>query len=266
MRLSSKVAVVTGGGTGIGKEIALVFASEGASVVLAARTLSRLEEVAEEIKLRGGKAKAIQTDISDVKQIQQMVNQTLNEYGRIDILINNSAADARGKMSVADMVQDYWVETLAVNLTGTMLCTKEVLRTMISIHSGSIVNISSVAGITGHPELSAYSVSKWGIIGFTETLAIEVGKYNIRVNALSPAATSSERFEKSVRMMAKHSGITYEELMYKILKHYSLKRIARPSEVATAALFLASDDSSAITGHNLVVSCGFHMMQPNEIC
>jgi NAD(P)-dependent dehydrogenase (short-subunit alcohol dehydrogenase family) len=265
MRLKNKVAIVTGGGTGIGKEIALVFASEGASVVLAARVSSRLEEVAKEIKSRGGKAKAIQTDISDVKQIQQLVTQTLDEYKQIDVLVNNSAADARGKMSVADMVQDYWVETLAVNLTGTMLCTKEVLKTMIPRRSGNIINISSIAGITGHPELSAYSVSKWGLIGFTETLAIEVGKYNIRVNALSPAATGSERFEKSVRMMAQHVGLSYEEMMSKILQHYSLKRIARPSEVATAALFLASDDSSAITGHNLIVSCGFHIMQPNEI-
>jgi len=152
-----------------------------------------------------------------------------------------------------------------VNLTGTMLCCREVLKSMIPRKGGNIVNISSVAGITGHPALSDYSATKWGIIGLTQTLAIEVGEYNIRVNSISPAATNSERFVGSVRRMARDLGITYEEMMGKILQSYSLKRIAGASEIATAAVFLASDDSSAITGQNLVVSCGFHMLQPNEI-
>jgi NAD(P)-dependent dehydrogenase (short-subunit alcohol dehydrogenase family) len=265
MRLKDKVAIVTGGGIGIGKAIALVFASEGAAVVVAARTLSRLEEVAKDIKSRGGKAKAIQTDISDKKQVQRMVAQTIDEYGQIDILVNNSAASPTPDANVVDMVLDDWNKTLAVNLTGTMLCCKEVLKHMIPRKIGNIINISSVAGISGHPMRSAYAVSKWGVIGLTQTLAIEVGVYNIRVNCISPAATGSERFENVIRARAKVLGISYEELINKVTSHYSLKRIGEPAEVATAVLFLASGDSSAITGQNLVVSCGFHMMQPQEI-
>jgi NAD(P)-dependent dehydrogenase (short-subunit alcohol dehydrogenase family) len=265
MRLKDKVAIITGGGIGIGKAITFIFASEGATVVVAARTLSRLEEVAEDIKSRGGRAKAIQTDISDEKQVQRMVAQTIDEYGQIGILVNNSAAPPTPDANVVDMNFDDWNKTLAVNLTGTMLCCREVLKHMIPRKTGNIINISSVGGISGHPMRSAYAVSKRGIIGLTETLAIEVGKYNIRVNCISPAATGSERFENVIRARAKALGISYEELMSKVIHPYSLKRIAEPSEVATAALFLASDDSSAITGQNLVVSCGFHIMQPQEI-
>ncbi len=265
MRLKDKVAIVTGGGTGIGREIALRFASEGASVVIAARTASNLEQTAREIISRGGKALPIPTDISDEPQVKELVERTLGEYGKIDILINNSAASAKGSSYVANINQEDWNETLMVNLTGTMLCSRAVIQNMMEHQNGSIVNISSIAGVTGHPGLSAYSTSKWGIIGFTQTLAIEVGECNIRVNALSPAATASDRFEKMVRMMAGNKGISFEEMMDRILVHYSLRRIAKTSEIAGAALFLASDDSSAITGHNLIVSCGFHMLQPNEI-
>jgi len=260
MKLEDKVAIVTGGGTGIGRATAVTFASEGARVVVAARTLSRLEEVVEEIQSGGGQAEAIQTDISDEKQVQRMVAQTLNDYDQIDILVNNSAV-ANGAL-VADMVLDNWNEVLAVNLTGTMLCSREVLKPMIPRKSGSIVNISSVAGLYGVPGLGAYSASKWGVIGFTQTLAIEVGEYNIRVNSISPAATRTDRFVGPQKARADALGVPFEEVMSEILPRYSLKRIADPSEIAAAALFLASDDASAITGHNLVASCGFHAIHP----
>ena len=260
MKLKDKVAIITGGGTGIGRATAITFANEGARVVVAARTLSRLEEVVEEIRSGGGQAKAIQTDISDEKQVQRMVAQTLNEYSQIDILVNNSAL-ANGA-PVVDMVLDDWNEVLAVNLTGTMLCSREVLKSMIPCKSGSIVNISSVAGVYGVPGLGAYSASKWGVIGFTQTLAIEVGEYNIRVNSISPAATRTDRFVAPQKERADALGITFDEVMSEILPRYSLQRIADPSEIAAAALFLASDDASAITGHNLVASCGFHAIHP----
>ena len=262
MRLKDKVAIITGGGAGIGKAIATAFASDGAKVVIAARTLSKLQEVVEEINSRGGKAKSIQTDISDEKQIQRMVAQTLNEYGQIDILVNNSAAAADVRSKVVDMTLNDWNKELAITLTGVMLCSREVLKAMIPRKSGSIINISSIAGIFGHPGRSAYCVSKWGIIGLTMTLAIEVGDDNIRVNCISPAATKTERFEDIQKAKAKTLGVSYENLMSEILPHYSLNRIANPSELARVALFLASDDSSAITGQNLIVSCGFHPMFP----
>ena len=262
MRLKDKVAIITGGGTGIGKAIASVFASEGARVVVVARTLSTLEQVAEDIKSRGGVAKAIQTDVSDEKQVQQMVAQTLDEYGQVDILVNNHAATGGGGKPMVSLDLDNWNKTLSINLTGSLLCAREVLKTMIPRKSGTIINVSSLAGLYGVPGLGAYCVTKWGIIGFTQALAIEVGEYNIRVNCISPGATKTDRFENPVKSRAKASGSNYEDIMNEILPRYSLKRIADPTEVARSALFLASDDSSAITGHNLVVSCGFHPMFP----
>jgi len=259
MRLKDKVAIVTGGGIGIGRAISYAFASEGAAVVLAARTLSRLNEVAEDIKSRGGKAKAIQTDISDEKQVQHMIAQTLNEYGQVDILVNNSGITGP-TANVVDMDLNEWNEVLAVNLTGAMLCAREVLKTMIVRKSGSIINIGSEGGRSGYPLRSPYCVSKMGIIGLTETLAIEVGEYNIRVNCISPAAIRGERITNRLKARAKAMDISYDEAMNRLTSNYSLKRIAEPSEVATAAVFLASDEASAITGHTLVVNCGMHIV------
>ena len=265
MKLKDKVAIITGGGTGIGKAISLAFANEGAAVALAGRNLSRLEEVVKDIRARGGKAKAIQTDIADHEQVKRMVAQTIDEFGQIDILVNNAAAIPTNRADVADMNLDNWHEALKVNLTGTMLCSREVLKYMIPRRSGSIVNVSSIAGISGHPAESPYCVSKWGIVGFTEVLAIEAGKHNIRVNCISPGATRSEGFDGAVRGMAKERGISYEEMMAKIADKNSLKRIAEPFEIAACVVFLASDDSSAITGHNLIATCGFHLTHPEEI-
>ncbi len=154
---------------------------------------------------------------------------------------------------------------LAINLTGIMLCSREVLKYMIPRRSGNIINISSVAGISGVPKESPYAVSKWGVIGFTETLAIEAGKFGIRVNCISPGATRTQEFDDWVKVAARDAGISYEEVMSKITDNNALKRIAEPSEIAACVVFLASDDSSAITGHNLVASCGFHITHPNMI-
>ena len=265
MYLKDKVAIITGGGTGIGEAISLAFSKEGAAVILASRNLANLESVAGTIRYQGGKAKAIQTDISNLEQVQNMVNLTIQEYGHIDILVNNGSALGGNNADVADMDLENWHYTLAVSLTGTMYCSREVIRTMMPRKSGSIVNISSVAGQSGVPSESPYSVAKWGVIGLTETMAIEAGKYNIRVNCISPGATLTEDFKELMRQIAEREGTPYEVLMNKIAYYNSLKRMAEPSEIANCAVFLASDYSSAVTGHNLEVSCGFHITHPNEI-
>jgi NAD(P)-dependent dehydrogenase (short-subunit alcohol dehydrogenase family) len=265
MRLKDRIGIITGGGTGIGEGIANVFASEGASVVLASRSLGHLEEVVNNIKKGGGKAEAIQTDIGNEKQVQRMVAQTVSDFGKIDFLINNAAATQERSVDVSEMTLEFWNEALTTNLTGTMLCIREVLKYMIPRRSGAIVNISSIAGIKGVPGRSPYGVSKWGINGLTETVAIEVGKYNIRVNSLSPAATDTGKFSTVIDLLAEPLNISHDEMMTKILRHYSLRRVAKPDEIGKAALFLASDDSSAITGQNLIVSCGFHMLDPDEV-
>jgi len=265
MRLKERVAIVSGAGTGIGKAISSVFAAEGAAVVLAGRNPSRLETAARRIISDGGKATAVPTDISKEDQVRNLISQAIREFGRVDILVNNSAHMPPLDVDVVDMPQGYWNDLMAVNLTGTMMCTREVLKIMIPQRTGSIVCISSIAGTTGDPSHSAYSASKWGIIGFTASLAVEVGRHNIRANCISPAGTATEGFEEGMRMLAKQKGMSYEEFMRKMTQHYAMGRIAQPVEVAKAALFLASDDASAITGQNLIVSCGFHMIHPSMI-
>ncbi len=265
MRLKDRVAIVTGGGTGIGKAISLALADEGAAVVIAARNLSRLEQAAKDIASRGGEAKAIQADISEHEQVEQMVTETIREFGHIDILVNNAARGTFNNADVADMNLTEWHDSLAINLTGTMFCCREALKYMIPRKSGNIVNISSVAGISGVPKESPYAASKWGVIGLTETLAIEVGRFGIRVNCISPGATRTQEFEDWVKVSAGDASISYEEMMRRITDNNAVKRIAEPSEIAACVVFLASDDSSAITGHNLIASCGFHIVHPNMI-
>jgi NAD(P)-dependent dehydrogenase (short-subunit alcohol dehydrogenase family) len=264
MRLHNKVAIITGGGKGIGRAIASAFAAEGASVVMAARTRAILEEAAEEIRAQGGDAKAIQTDITDERQIERMVAETIQAYGRIDILVNNSGI-AGPTARVVDLDLAAWNEVLAIDLTGGMLCAKHVLKHMIPQKSGVIINIVSEGGRSGdgrsgYPMRSPYCCSKAGLIALTETLSIEVGEYNIRVNAISPAAVRGERIINVVKGRSEATGLPFEEVMGKLVENYSLKRPAEESEIAAAAVFLASDESSAITGQTLVTNCGQHII------
>jgi NAD(P)-dependent dehydrogenase (short-subunit alcohol dehydrogenase family) len=260
MRLEDEVAIITGGGKGIGRAISMAFSSEGAIVVIAARTLSMLNETVEKIKSGGGRVKAIQTDVSDEKQVQRLVAETLNEYGKVDILVNNSGIGGP-TVNVVDLSLQDWNQVLTINLTGSMLCAKEVLKYMIPHKKGNIINMGSDGGRFGYPMRSPYCVSKWGITGLTETLAIEVGQHNIRVNCISPAAVKGERLVNVVKGRSEAMGIPFEKLMSKITINYSLQRPTEEAEVAAAAVFLASNESSGITGHTLVVNCGHHIGQ-----
>lgn len=262
MRLKDKVAIVTGGGKGIGKAISLAFASEGATVVVAATTLSRLEETAEEIKSKGGRARAIQTDITDEKQVQRMVEETIKDYGQVDILVNNSGIGGP-TVNVVDLNIDDWNRVMAVDLTGSLLCSKYVLKHMIPRKSGNIISMAAEGGRAGdgragYPMRSPYVCAKMGIIGLTEVLSVEVGEYNIRVNAISPAAVRGERLINVVKGRAEASGVSFDELWSTITANYSLGRAAEESEIAATAVFLSSDESSAITGQTIVTNCGHH--------
>jgi len=264
VRLKNNVAIVTGGGKGIGRAIALAFATEGATVVVAARSLLGLQKVVSEIQSKGGIAKAIQTDITIEKQVEEMVTQTITHYGRIDILVNNSGI-AGPTAKVADMKLADWNEVFAVDITGSMLCCREVLKYMIPHQSGSIINIGSEGGRgadgrAGYPMRSPYCCSKMALIGLTETLSIEVGEYNIRVNCISPAAVRGERLINIIRDRAKATGASYDDLWSKITSNYSLRRPAEESEIAAAAVFLASNESSCITGQTIVTNCGQHII------
>ncbi len=262
MRLKDRVAIVTGGGSGIGKAITFALASEGAKVVISARNIERLNKMVKEIQSKKGEAKAIQTDISNSEQVKKMVEFTVDNYGKVDILVNNAAAIGNINTPISNMNLDEWQRAMATNINGTMLCSKEVLKIMIPRKSGNIINISSVAGIFGLVNESPYAVSKCGILGLTTTTALEVGPFNIRVNAISPGATLTDEFSEVIRRTAEKQGVPFEQVVSKIASYNSLNRMVKPSEIGSCVVFLASDESSAITGQNLVVSCGFHLMDP----
>jgi len=263
MRLKDKVAIITGGGKGIGRSIATAFASEGATVVVTFRTISTSEKTVEEINAKGHRAKAIQTDITDEKQVENMVKEVIKAYGQIDILVNNTGI--RGPHAyVVDMNLDEWNEVLNVDLTGSMLCAREVLKYMIPRRSGTIISIAAEGGRSGdgrsgYPMRSPYCCAKMGLIGLTETLSVEVGKYNIRVNAISPAGVTGKRSKEIREVKAKMTGVSVEELDQRVVETYSLGRKTEPSEIASCAVFLASEESSAITGQTVVTHCGQHI-------
>ncbi|OGN95719.1 MAG: hypothetical protein A2Y89_04085, partial [Chloroflexi bacterium RBG_13_51_18] len=188
MQLEGRVAIVTGGGYGIGKAIALALAREGADVVVAARTESALKKTAQEIESMGRKSLVIITDLLLPEAPAEMVEKTLEKFGKIDILVNNSGEEGPIK-PVAEMDLKGWNDLLSVNLTGAMLCSRYVLeKSMVPRQSGVIINISSAAGRRGLATRSAYSSSKFAIIALTQSLASEVGRYGIRVNAIAPGA------------------------------------------------------------------------------
>ena len=260
MRLEGTVAIVTGGGKGIGKAISLAFAKEGADVVVAAEPAaeSTLKETASEIKAMGRKSLAIVADLSNPEQPLTMVNRTLEEFGKVDVLVNNGGIEGP-TANVADMDLEAWNQVLAVNLTGTMLCCKHVLKSMVPRHSGIITNISSGMGRRGASLRSPYTASKWGVIGFTQSLAWEVGKYGIRVNCIAPGPVEGERIERVLRERSQVLGITFEELVERRRAESPLHRLVKSEEVAALAVFLASEQSSGITGQTINCSAGIYM-------
>ena len=263
MRLKDRVAIVTGGGKGIGRAISLAFSEEGAIVVAAGRTLSALQATCDEIRGKGGRAKAIQTDLTVEEQVIQMVAETVREFSKVDVLVNNSGV-AGPTTRIVDMDLAKWNETIALDLTGSMLCAREVLKHMIPQRRGSIVSIVSEGGRagdgrSGFPLRSAYCAAKMGLVGVTESLSIEVGAYNIRVNAVSPGPVKGEHITNAMKAKAAAVGRPFEEIMDALAAGSSLQRIVEEAEVARTVVFLASDESSGITGQTIPVSCGQHI-------
>ena len=250
-RLDGKLAIVTGGGSGIGEATAKVFAEAGATVVVTGRRSEPLEQVAKEI---GGHAMAC--DVSDQAQVRTMFAQALQITGQIDILLNN-AGGAGPIAPVAEVDMEAWIQCMNINLVGAMFCLQEAARIMGAQKSGSIINMSSLMGIQGYPMRSAYVASKFALIGITETMARELGPLNVRVNALMPGAVSGENMDRILARRADVEGRSTEEIERENYTDIAaLKRWVSPEEVGRAALYYASDLSSAITGDKMKVDCG----------
>ncbi len=256
MKLGDKVGIVTGGGRGIGKAIALRLAREGAAVVVCGRSEESLSETAAEIRALERRACAIVADVSDEAQVAAMVRQTLEELGRIDVLVNN--AGIAGPTALATSIsRAAWDEVLAVNLTGAFLCARAVLPSMIERRSGKIINISSVAGRMAYALRSPYAASKWGLIGLTRTLAQEVGQYNIQINAILPGPTAGERMQNVIENRAEELGRSAEEVERLFVEGTALKRMVDPEHVAAMVAFLASSEGDSITGEAIDVTAGY---------
>jgi NAD(P)-dependent dehydrogenase (short-subunit alcohol dehydrogenase family) len=256
-KLEGKVALITGGGTGIGRAIALLFAWEGARVAVCGRRREPIEAVASEIEALGGRAAAFTGDIAIEADICRIVGETVARLGGLDVLVNN--ASVVGQVApVAELDLAAWNQALAVNLTGAMLCSREAVRHMRA-SGGVIINVSSNVGRRGFRNRAPYVCSKWALHGLTQTLALEVAGRGIRVNAICPGPVLTERLQGSMRKMAAARGITPAEVQKEWEAESPMGRFATAEECARVALFLACADSSAMTGQALNVTAGVIM-------
>jgi len=258
MDLGGRVAIITGGGHGLGRDLAVGFAEAGADLSLCGTNKDALESTAAELRSRSRRIVSRVTDVSDEAQVERWVADTLAELCRIDVLINN--AGITGPTASVDRLERAdWDHTLAINLTGAFLCAKAVLPHMAERGSGKIINIASVAGHIGYPLRAPYAVSKWGMLGLTRTLAAEWGKKNIQVNAISPGSVSGERIERVIRERAARSGAQEDEVRREYTSKAVLDRFIPPEHVAGMAVFLASEMGDSITGEIIQVARGFNL-------
>lgn len=250
MRLTDKVAIITGAGAGIGRATALLFAKEGARVVVADLDPKGGAETVDLIKKDGGEATLALTDVSKASDVQNMVKTTLDTYGRLDILVNNAGIFAEG--SVVETTEADWHRLLRVNLTGVFLCMKYCIPAMIQGGGGAIVNVGSEAGLVGIGNQVTYNVSKSGVIALTRSTALDFAADNVRVNCLCPGRTLTPLVEKVI------AESEDPEATRRILSEdRPLKRMGKPAEIAAGILFLASDEAPYAIGTILSIDGGY---------
>jgi len=258
MNFQNKVAIVTGSTLGIGNATVKAFARAGASVVVNGRRDELIQQVVQEIKKEGAKAIGVKADVTDSRQVSALIEETIASFGQVDILVNNAGgpADAPVTEHYLDIPEEYWDKLVDLNLKGAFLCCQAVVKHMMAQRSGKIVNVSSGAarrihgGRTGHlPDTAA----KTGLLGLTRALALDLGPYDINVNAVLPGSTTSELFEKTWASRT-------EEWRQAALSQIPLRRIGKPEEIASVVLFLASDAATYITGASIDVNGGRHMV------
>jgi NAD(P)-dependent dehydrogenase (short-subunit alcohol dehydrogenase family) len=252
--VEERVTIVTGGGTGIGKQIAKRFAEAGAPVVIASRKLENLEGVRKEILAAGGRALALECDVRDPEQVQRVVDRTVEEYGRIDVLVNNHGASFR--CNILDMSPNAWNTVVAINLNGTFLFSRAAGLVMRDAGAGSIINISSTAGVNGSPSMAHYGAAKAGVINFTRSLADELAPHGIRVNCIAPGPIITEGFLEVLRARG--------EVPSNLGAGMVMNRWGECDEIAYPVMFLASDASTFMTGETIVIDGGGRTMRGME--
>jgi len=247
--LDEKVAIVTGAGSGIGEAIALLFAEQGVRVVVADWKAPAGEETVEQIRGKGGEARFHRVDVSKAAEVEELVRFAVEQYGRLDILVNNAAIQILGTLTRTS--EEDWDRLHSVNLKGVFLCSKYAIPKMIRSGGGSVVNVASVLGLVGDPDLAAYCAAKGGVIALTKAAAIGYGPRGVRVNCICPGDVDTPMVQEFF-----NKDSNPDQARRTVSAHYALRRIADPREVAQTAAFLASDASSFLTGSVIVVDGG----------
>jgi NAD(P)-dependent dehydrogenase (short-subunit alcohol dehydrogenase family) len=244
MRLQGRVTAITGGALGIGRATGLLFGAEGAVVALGDIEISAAETVAAEVAKRGGRAIAVGVDVGDADQVQAFVDRVVAEFGRMDVMFAN--AGIAHSAPFLEHPEAQWHRVLRVNLTGVFLCCQAAARQMVRQGGGRIITTASINGFRGVENLVGYNAAKAGVVELTRTMAVELAQHNITVNSIAPAQIDT-RLTRSLP----------EEARQRRVERIPMRRFGEPDEVARAALFLASDDASYITGHTLAVDGGY---------
>lgn len=244
MRLEGKVAVITGGTFGIGESTALLFAKEGAKVVIAARNVEKGAKVVNAIEEEGGEALFVRTDVSKDEDVKNLIQETVNTFGKVDVLFANAGVGDIGDIDCVSL--DDWNRTIGIDLTGVFLSNKYAIAEMKKNGGGSIINCASILGHVGQPAVCAYAAAKGGVVNFTRTLAVENAKNGIRVNAVCPGYVETNILD----------GLD-DGMLENLRSLHPIGRLGKPEEIAYPVLFLASDESSFVTGANLLVDGGY---------
>jgi len=247
IRLDSKIAIITGAGKGIGRDIALTFAEAGAKLAIISRTESDLQKLAKEVDNLGGEALVIPMDVRDVDQIYQGVDKIINHFSKIDILVNSAGYEKFER--VIDVTEKNWYQTIETNLKGTFfMCQAVAKQAMLSQKSGKIINISSQLAFVGNYDRSVYCSSKGGISAMTRAMAIEWADYNINVNEIAPGYTKTDMIKEIIKDKEKYN---------KAISLIPLKKMAEPREISVAALYLVSEYSDFVTGSSILIDGGY---------
>lgn len=268
--LQGRAAIVTGGASGLGRAIALRFAEEGANVCIMSLSRERVQLLPDELKYFAAASEIVEThqaitsyavkcvaldgDVSDRRDVERMVRMTREQFGRVDILVNNAATDV--VHPVLDHNDDSWRRVINVNLVGPYLCTRTALPHMIENNWGRIISIASTSAHVGSVGYSAYSASKHGLIGFNRCLALEVAPYHITANTISPAFIETPSAPLHIRRAAEDAKMTYEEMRQRYINDYPQKRFVKPEEIADLVTYLCREEAQAINGEDIRITTG----------
>jgi NAD(P)-dependent dehydrogenase (short-subunit alcohol dehydrogenase family) len=258
MRLLNKTGIITGPAKGMGQAISETLAREGADLLLVGRDVAAIEPVAANIRAMGRNVEVVKADVTNAKEVEAMVGRAARLFdGRIDILVNVAGTTGPIETPVWEIAPEDFEMVLRTNVLGTFLPIKYTLPYMVKRKSGKIVNISGTSGLRGYRYRAAYSASKWAVRGVTRTVALDVGEYNINVNAVCPGIVEGPRMDKLCEEKARKRGWTRDEVYQEYVDDMALKRVTEAQDIANAVLFLASDESRQMTGHDLAVDGGW---------